>query len=146
MCMCPALHCICLRCARPTCCQVEAQRHAQTPAWHVYKQEKCAAAGGRYLHYPDKPAADQRLMSRGKACTSWIATHQTIAGQAVKHTHFSRRLVKLPTISATRAFMGATYTTLKSASRMLPSFRVCSPICAFNNVYCENARAERRAG
>ena len=48
--------------------------------------------------------------------------------------HGSRRAEKLPTISATRAFMGATYTILKAEVSMEPSGLRCSPICAPNDV------------
>ena len=44
--------------------------------------------------------------------------------------NFFRRWLKLPTISATRAFMGATYTILKELVSTVPSLRRCCPICS----------------
>ena len=43
--------------------------------------------------------------------------------------YFFRRWLKLPTISATRAFMGATYTILKELVSTVPSLRRWCPIC-----------------
>lgn len=51
-------------------------------------------------------------------------------GEGQRRAHGSRREEKLPTISATRAFMGATYTILNLEVSMEPSAFLCSPICA----------------
>ena len=46
-----------------------------------------------------------------------------------------RRLPKLPTISATSAFMGATYTILNAPVSTLPSGFRWSPICARGRIH-----------